>query len=85
VAHHGSNDSSTAAFLAVADPKLAVISVGADNTFGHPGADTLQRLADVVGANNIYRTDKNGICGMHHGRDEAVGEDGEVRMGISSK
>jgi competence protein ComEC len=60
VAHHGSNDSSTAAFLAVADPKLAVISVGADNTFGHPGADTLQRLADVVGANNIYRTDKNG-------------------------
>jgi competence protein ComEC len=60
VAHHGSNDSSTAAFLAVADPKLAVISVGADNTFGHPGADTLRRLADVVGADNIYRTDKNG-------------------------
>ena len=60
VAHHGSNDSSTAAFLAVADPKLAVISVGADNTFGHPGVDTLQRLADVVGADNIYRTDKNG-------------------------
>jgi competence protein ComEC len=60
VAHHGSNDSSTAAFLAVADPKLAVISVGADNTFGHPGTDTLQRLADVVGADNIYRTDKNG-------------------------
>ena len=60
VAHHGSNDSSTAAFLAVADPKVAVISVGADNTFGHPGAETLQRLADVVGLNNIYRTDKNG-------------------------
>jgi competence protein ComEC len=60
VAHHGSNDSSTAAFLAVADPKLAVISVGADNIFGHPGAETLQRLADVVGADNIYRTDKNG-------------------------
>ena len=60
VAHHGSNDSSTAAFLAVADPKVAVISVGADNTFGHPGAETLQRLADRVGADNIYRTDKNG-------------------------
>jgi competence protein ComEC len=60
VAHHGSNDSSTAAFLAVADPKLAVISVGADNTFGHPGADTLRRLAAAVGADNIYRTDKNG-------------------------
>ena len=39
VAHHGSDTSSSAAFLAVVDPQLAVISVGADK---------------------IYRTDKNG-------------------------
>jgi competence protein ComEC len=57
VAHHGSNGSSTAAFLAVVDPRLAVISVGADNTFGHPGAETMQRLTDTVGADKIYRTD----------------------------
>ena len=43
--------------LAVDDPKLAVISVGADNTFGHPGAETMQRLTDTVGADKIYRTD----------------------------
>ena len=60
VAHHGSNYSSSAAFLAVVAPKLAVISVGADNTFGHPGAETMQRLNDIVGSDKIYRTDKNG-------------------------
>ena len=60
VAHHGSDNSSSAAFLAVVDPQLAVISVGADNTFGHPGQETLQGLTNVVGADNIYRTDKNG-------------------------
>ena len=41
VAHHGSDNSSSAAFLAVVDPQLAVISVGADNTFGHPGQETM--------------------------------------------
>ena len=60
VAHHGSDYSSSAAFLAVADPKLAVISVGADNTFGHPGQATLQRLSAVVGTGGIYRTDQQG-------------------------
>jgi len=39
---------------------VAVISVGVDNTFGHPGAETMQRLTDSVGPNKIYRTDKNG-------------------------
>jgi competence protein ComEC len=60
VAHHGSDTSSSAAFLAVVDPQLAVISVGADNTFGHPGSETIQRLTDVVGSDKIYRTDKDG-------------------------
>jgi competence protein ComEC len=60
VAHHGSDTSSSAAFLAVVDPQLAVISVGADNTFGHPGNETMARLTDTVGAAKIYRTDKNG-------------------------
>ncbi len=60
VAHHGSNYSSSAAFLAVVDPKLAVISVGADNMFGHPNTETITRLTDAVGLDKIYRTDKNG-------------------------
>jgi competence protein ComEC len=60
VAHHGSNYSSSAGFLSVVDPQVAVISVGADNTFGHPGAETMQRLSNIVGADNIYRTDLAG-------------------------
>jgi competence protein ComEC len=60
VSHHGSDNSSSAAFLAVVDPQLAVISVGADNTFGHPGQETMNRLTDMVGLDKIYRTDKNG-------------------------
>ena len=60
VGHHGSDGSSSTAFLAVVDPQLAVISVGADNKFGHPGAATMQRLTDRVGSDKIYRTDKNG-------------------------
>ena len=60
VGHHGSEGSSSAAFLSVVNPQLAVISVGKDNTFGHPAPATMQRLTDRVGPNKIYRTDKNG-------------------------
>jgi competence protein ComEC len=38
------------------DPELAVISVGADNNFGHPSADTLDRLRAIP----TYRTDSDG-------------------------
>jgi competence protein ComEC len=45
VAHHGSDDSGLGALLDRADPKLAVISVGADNPYGHPTPGTLATLA----------------------------------------
>lgn len=57
VAHHGSDYSSTEAFLTKVDPEIAIISVGA-NSYGHPGEEALQRLADA-GA-SIYRTDQCG-------------------------
>ncbi|MEE9399723.1 MAG: hypothetical protein V3V23_05595, partial [Dehalococcoidales bacterium] len=41
-------------------PQLAVISVGADNKFGHPGDEVMDRLGDRIGPNNIYRTDEHG-------------------------
>jgi competence protein ComEC len=45
VAHHGSDDSGLGALLDRADPKLAVVSVGADNPYGHPTPGTLATLA----------------------------------------
>jgi len=58
VGHHGSRTSSTAPFLAAVRPQVAIISVGASNSYGHPTQETLDRLA-TVGA-RVYRTDTNG-------------------------
>jgi competence protein ComEC len=60
VAHHGSYTASSSAFLTAASPDIAVISVGANNDYGHPNQETLKRLETEVGENNIYRTDLNG-------------------------
>ena len=48
VGHHGSATSSSAGFLAVVDPQLAVISVGADNDYGHPTTEVLSRLKKML-------------------------------------
>ncbi|HEY0096956.1 MAG TPA: ComEC/Rec2 family competence protein, partial [Archangium sp.] len=58
VGHHGGRYSSTAPFLAAVKPQAAVISCGADNEYGHPTDEALQRL-DTVGA-RIFRTDLQG-------------------------
>ncbi len=58
VGHHGSKTSSDAVFLQKVAPKYAVISVGQDNSFGHPNAEVLEKL-QAIGA-KIYRTDKDG-------------------------
>lgn len=58
VGHHGSSTSSSSAFLNAVAPKYAIISVGKDNTYGHPTQSALDRLV-AVGA-KIYRTDDGG-------------------------
>ncbi|MFC1861540.1 ComEC/Rec2 family competence protein, partial [Chloroflexota bacterium] len=60
VGHHGSDTSTTPEFLATVNPQIAVISSGADNRFGHPGDEVIERLEDGVGQWNIYRTDLHG-------------------------
>lgn len=62
VGHHGSDTSTSYVFLRAVMPKYAVISVGDDNTYGHPTDTVLSRLRDAeVG---VYRTDINGtvVC-----------------------
>jgi competence protein ComEC len=58
VGHHGSRSSTAATFLDHLAPRVALISVGAGNMFGHPAPDVLARLAasDV----HTFRTDRHG-------------------------
>ena len=58
VGHHGSQYSTSQALLEAVKPRYALISVGADNLYGHPAQETLERLA-ASGA-EIYRTDVSG-------------------------
>jgi competence protein ComEC len=58
VGHHGSSSSTSKNFLDKVNPKYAVISVGKDNSYGHPSDGVIQRLK----SKNIpiYRTDQSG-------------------------
>lgn len=58
VGHHGSSSSTTPDFLKSVSPEYAVISVGADNQYGHPHQETLDMLTDA--GVEIYRTDVHG-------------------------
>jgi len=59
VGHHGSATSSTEEFLAATAPREAVISVGRENTFGHPRGDVVARFA--ARGTRLYRTDMFGL------------------------
>ncbi|MBX3014383.1 MAG: ComEC/Rec2 family competence protein [Caldilineaceae bacterium] len=54
--HHGSNGSSSERFLKAVQPQLAVIQVGAGNSYGHPHPDVLARLEGVT----VLRNDQQG-------------------------
>ncbi|RCX16635.1 competence protein ComEC [Anaerobacterium chartisolvens] len=58
IAHHGSEYSTSQQFLDFASPKAAIISVGRNNSFGHPSGEVLDRLRE----NNVkvFRTDESG-------------------------
>lgn len=56
--HHGSKYSNSQLLLETVRPDVAVFSVGADNNYGHPTPEAIERFEDV-GA-EIYRTDLNG-------------------------
>ena len=59
VAHHGSKDSSCERFLRAVKPKIAVVSCGADNGYGHPHEETMKRLGDY--ADKVYVTAEDGL------------------------
>lgn len=67
VAHHGS-EFQEPAFLDAADPAVALVSVGADNSYGHPHPAPLDQLEN--GGTRVLRTDTDGDLAavLHHGR-----------------
>ena len=58
VPHHGSDGSTSTEFLDETTPEICVIQVGKENSYGHPGSETLKRLK--ASGTQVYRTDELG-------------------------
>lgn len=56
VGHHGSSTSTSQEFINQIKPQYSIISVGANNRYGHPQNEVLSVLKNST----IYRTDING-------------------------
>lgn len=74
VGHHGGRTATTGEFLQAVKPKIAVISCGIDNSYGHPHRETLQRLEELD--IKILRTDFDGTV--------IIATDGET-LGFSTE
>ena len=69
IAHHGSKTSTTEAFLRAVAPRLALISAGPNNPYGHPAPPVLERLAGA--GIPVLRTDLSNdsrVPSMRRGR-----------------
>jgi beta-lactamase superfamily II metal-dependent hydrolase len=72
VGHHGSNGSTSLDLLAAVHPRLAVLSCGRRNRFGHPGQSALERLQ--LSGVPVLRTDQSGMVTIHLGPGQPVVE-----------
>lgn len=68
VAHHGSKNSSTATFLKLIHPKIALISAGEDNSYGHPHEETIERLKTI--GTKIFSTIEEGAITIKIDKDD---------------
>lgn len=62
VGHHGSNTSTGEELLEVTTPKIAIISVGENNRYGHPNDEVIERLSTQV----VLRTDELGMISYEY-------------------
>ncbi len=69
VGHHGSDDAVDAEVLEALKPSAAIISVGADNRYGHPTTSTLEVLEEA--GVEVFRTDQNGDVTIEFGTEGA--------------
>ncbi len=75
VGHHGSDTSTSQAFLDRVSPGIAVIGVGTKNKYGHPKQEVIKRLERNMA--HIYRTDIDGTITLN------VKKNGNVRINTS--
>lgn len=62
--HHGSSTSSSPEFMKAVDPDYSIISLGKDNTYGHPHRETLATLKGMD--TKVYRTDELGTIKLKY-------------------
>ena len=62
VSHHGAISGTTDAFVQAVSPQVAIISVGADNRYGHPDSAVIDRLEDAGAL--VLRTDQQGTIAL---------------------
>ncbi len=58
VAHHGSDSSSSMPFIRAVSPKISIVSVGAENEYGHPSEEVIARFQTL--GTELHRTDEEG-------------------------
>lgn len=68
--HHGSENSVSSALLEAIDPQVTLISVGAENRYGHPTEQTLELL--VVSGSLIFRTDEDSAVTVKFRNDSLI-------------
>ena len=80
VSHHGSNTASGVTFLKEASPEYAIISVGANNNYGHPDKNVMNRLKTY--SDKMLRTDKNGTIQItSNGKNLKASYSGSIEKG----
>jgi competence protein ComEC len=82
VGHHGSRTSTTPEFLAAVRPRVALVSVGLGNDYGHPSPDVMQQLASS-GA-DVLRTDVLGSVVVRTDGHALTIVDGDTEWPVSS-
>ena len=70
VGHHGSRTSTSTEWLSAVRPKVAVISAGRGNRYGHPHPEVIARL-DAADVPEVWRTDRRGSLCIEIRRDGA--------------
>ncbi len=63
VGHHGSQDATDRKLIDALTPEVAVISVGKNNSYGHPSAYVIELIEEADG--KVYRTDESGAVTVH--------------------